>query len=139
MRSKLYGSTPSYAEEVAGALKDKVHYAVEITANGKIQLANAGIAIGTIANQMSPADEMRPVDLFGKVGITKVIQSGAIAVGSRVVIDTANPGKVKLLPVAAGTYRSVGIKHALPENGAAGGAAGDVIEIIDLVETIIVP
>jgi hypothetical protein len=138
MRTIIEGNTISFAEEVAGALADKVNYAVEITANGKIQLANAGIAIGTIREQMTPGDAMRPVALFGKVGVSKAIQSGAIAVGSRVVIDTANPGKVKLLPVAAGTYRSVGIKHALPESGAAAGAAGDVIEIIDLVETIIV-
>ncbi len=42
MRTIIEGNTVSFAEEVAGALADKVNYAVEITANGKIQLANAG-------------------------------------------------------------------------------------------------
>ena len=139
MKSLHNENTKSYEEVVVGALANKVNYAVELTAAGKIQLANAGIAIGAIRDQMAPGDLVRPVRLFGKNGTVKLIQSGAIPTGSRVVIDTANPGKVKLLPVAAGTYRSVGIKDSIAEYSTAAGAAGDVIEVIDVVETIIVP
>lgn len=55
-------------------------------------------------------------------GTTKIVASGAIAAGA--VVYQAAGGKVSALPVAAGTYRRVGI--AL--NAAA--ADGDVIEVL---------
>lgn len=139
MKSPINENTQSYEEVVGGALANKVNHLVELAATGKIQLAQNGIALGAIRGQMAPGDLVRPVRLLGKDGTVKVIQSAAIAPGARVILDVANPGKVKALPTGTpGTYRSLGIKESPAEVGTANGAAGDVIVIVDTPETVIV-
>jgi hypothetical protein len=139
MKSPIEENVQSYEEVVVGALANKVNYLVELSAAGKIQLAQNGIALGAIKGQMAPGDLTRPVRLLGKDGTVKVIQSAAIAPGARVILDVANPGKVKALPTGTpGVYRSLGIKESPAEYGTANGAAGDAIIIVDQIETVIV-
>ena len=80
------------------------------------------IPLGVITDEAAAAEELVTLALFGSYDTTlKVVASGAIVAGAFVVGDAG--GKVRTLPVTAGTYYIVG--RAL--NAAA--ADGDIVEI----------
>ena len=94
-----------------------------------------GNEIGVVFEHLQPLPEETDysIRLLGKGGTVKVIQSGAIPYGARVTCDPAHPTEVMAIPAAAGSYRSLGRKVSQ-----GGGAAGDVIEIADVIETVTV-
>jgi len=129
----------TFQEEVAGALDGKEWSLVELgTADNTIKLnATLGHAIGVMFEKLQPGTGRKDdinVRMFGKEGTTKVIQNAAISYGARVMEDSTALTKVKAVPGTTGTYRSIGLKI-----GQGGGAQNDIIEIIDLIETIVVP
>jgi hypothetical protein len=126
-------NTDTFEEAVFGALVTAEHLAVQLTTAGKIELASSGRAIGVAQAKSHSQDTDVLVRLLGKNGTVKMKQSGAIATGAAVTLDPSNAGKVRAIPVAAGTYRALGTKKTVGS-----GAAGDVIEVIDVIETIIV-
>jgi hypothetical protein len=127
----------TFQEEVAGALDGKDYLLVEPgTADNTVKLnTTAGNEVGVVFEKLQPVPEQIDVNirLLGGDGTVKVVQSGAIAYGAKVICDPANPTKVKQLPAAAGTYRVLGRKVS-----EGGGAAGDVIELCDRLETVII-
>jgi hypothetical protein len=127
----------TFQEEVAGALDGKQFLLVEPgAADNTVKLnTTAGNEIGVVFEKLQPVPEDVDISirLLGGSGTVKVVQSGPIAYGSKVIADPANPTKVTQLPIAVGTYRAIGRKLGL-----GGGAAGDVIELDPVVETVIV-
>ena len=127
----------TFQEEVAGALNGKQFLLVEPgAADNTVKLNTAaGNEIGAMFEKLQPVPEDVDVSirLLGGSGTVKVVQSGAIAYGAKVIADPANPTKLTQLPAAVGTYRVIGRKV-----GFGGGAAGDVIELDPVVETVIV-
>lgn len=127
----------TFQDEVAGALDGKDFLLVEPgVADNTVKLnTTAGNEIGVVFEKLQPVPEQVDVNirLLGGDGTVKVVQSDAIAYGAKVICDPASPTMVKQLPVAAGTYRVLGRKV-----GSGGGAAGDVIELVDRFETVIV-
>ena len=130
----------TFQEEVAGALNGKEFLLVETgTANNSVKLNTAaGNEVGVMFEKLQPITGQPDVNirLLGGDGTVKVIQNGAIAYGARVIADPAEPTKVIALPgslVAAHTYRVLGRKVS-----EGGGAAGDVIELADRIETVTV-
>jgi len=125
----------TFVEQVAAALDGKEDYLVALGSNDDaVQLAGSSLAIGVIQSKLQPGDTAVNVRLLGKGGTVRMIQSAAIAKGTRVIADTSNSGQVKALPGTSGTYRVLGIKLS-----AGNGAANDVIEVLDAIETVIVP
>ncbi len=80
--------------------------------------ANLAGALGVIVEGGASASDIAVLGTFG--GIVRAKASGTIAVGDKVVVDSA--GKVKALPATAGTYTVVGV--ALQA-----GAADELVEI----------
>ena len=138
-----FGITSSYVdepyrtfqEEVAGALSGNEYLLVETgAADNTVKLnTTAGNEIGVVFEKLQPVPEQTDatIRILGGDGTCKVKQSGAIAYGARVIADPASPTLVKQIPAVAGTYRVIGRKVS-----PGGGAAGDVIEIADRIETI---
>jgi hypothetical protein len=129
----------SFQEEVAGALDGQEKHLVQCgTADNSVKLNTAvGSANGVMFEKLQPGTGRKDdvtVRMLGKGGTVKVIQNAAIAYGARVMEDSTSTQRVKAVPGTTGTYRSIGIKL-----GQGGGAAGDVIEIQDILENIIVP
>lgn len=129
----------TFQEEVAGALDGKEFQLVEPgTADNSVKLNTAvGNAIGVMFSKLQQATGRKDdvtVRLLGGEGTVKMIQNAAIAYGARVMCDSTSPTRVKTVPGTTGTYRSIGRKVSQ-----GGGAAGDVIEVADVVETIVVP
>ncbi len=128
----------TFQEEVAGALDGKQFSLVEPgTADNSVKLnATLGHAIGVMWEKLQPVTGRKDdvtVRMLGKEGTTKVVQNAAISFGVRVMEDSTALTKVKAVPSTAGRYRSIGIKISQ-----GGGAQNDVIEIMDLPETIVV-
>ena len=129
----------SFQPAVVGQLDYAQHKLVEAgAADGTCQLlTGAGNEIGVVVDVLQPGqpDTEIAVKLLGKNGTVKVIQSGAIPKNSLVVADPANLGQVKALPApvngAPATFRVLGRKLTFSP-----GAAGDVIEILDVIENI---
>jgi|GEM_PF-2741395 len=128
----------TFQEEVAGALDGKEYQLVECgTADNSIKLNTAvGNAIGVLAQKLQPGTGKKDdcnVRLFGGP-TTKAVQNAAIAYGVRVMEDSTSPTRVKAVPGTTGTYIARGRKVSQ-----GGGAAGDVIEITNNTETVVVP
>ena len=67
---------------------------------------------------------VKSVALLGQhTGTLRGVAGAAIVLNAQLVADLATPGRVKTLPVAAGTYQVIGRANS------AASAAGDVIEI----------
>ena len=135
----IEGNKLSLFEEVPNQLDGKFYNLVELgtTADGTVKLlATPGNEIGTVFDYLQPGQPATEVTvrLLGKGGTTKMVQSGPIPKGSKVMADPANLGQVKAVPSANGHYRSLGTKLSLGP-----GAAGDVIAVCDVIETIILP
>jgi len=113
----------TFTEETAGQLTNKEGYAVELTANGTVQLFTSGICIGFMHSKLQGANDV-VIRLLAPT--YKVIAGGAIAIRGQVKGLTG--GKV----VAATTgSRALGIKIS----PTAASADGDTLEIITLAET----
>jgi len=127
----------TFQEEVPGALDGADFLLVEPgTADNTVKLnTTAGNEIGVVFEKLQPVPEQFDVNIrmLGGDGTVKVVQSGAIAYGAKVICDPDAPTKVKQLPAVAGTYRVLGRKV-----GFGGGAAGDVIELVDRFETVVI-
>lgn len=129
----------TFQEEVAGALDGKEFSLVECgTAANSIKLntavANAsGVMFEKLQQVTGKKDDVN-VRMLGKGGTVKMIQNAAIAYGARVMVDSGAMTKVKAVPGTTGTYRSIGIKVS-----EGSGAQNDVIEVFDVIESIIVP
>lgn len=129
----------TFQEEVAGALDNKEFQLLEPgTADNSVKLntspANTiGVMFQKLQNATGRKDDIN-VRLLGGSGTVKMIQNAAIAYGAKVMPDATAFTRVKAVPGTTGNYRSIGRKVS---EGA--GAAGDVIEVHPIVETVIVP
>lgn len=132
METTQEGPYLTFAEGTAGALTGKEYFVVELDApenSVKLFSATAGtVAVGALpaTSKRQPGDTEVTVRMFGRGGTVKLKQSAAIAKGAR--LKAVAGGQVA---TAAAGDRSIGIK--LTQGG---GAAGDVIEVLDLIETV---
>jgi hypothetical protein len=128
----------TFQEEVAGALDNKEFLLVEAgTADNSVKLNTGASPIGTMFQKLQPQTGRKDdinVRMFGGEGTLKVVQNAAINFGVKVIADPAAYTKVKALPATPGIYKVLGQKMS-----EGGGAAGDVIEISDKPETVVVP
>lgn len=123
----------TFAEEALDALLDKEGLLVALgTAEGTIKLATSvDDAIGVLFAKQKGNPHVN-VRLLGKGGTVKVKAGGVIAKAARVIWGTG--GKVITQPTASGTYRTLGVKLSQGNS-----INNDVIEILDTIETRIVP
>jgi hypothetical protein len=123
----------TFAEETTDALLDKEGLLVMLgTADGTVKLATSGdVAIGVMVQKSQGSPNVN-VRLLSKGGTVKVKCGGVIAKGSRVVWGAG--GTVVTQPITVGTYRTLGRKL-----GQGSTVAGDIVEILDLVEPVVVP
>ena len=117
----------TFEAAVPGDLAGKEDYLVQVTSAGLIELYTNGVAVGVLHQQLQGDTETWSVRLLGKGGTVRVIQNEAITPGTRVKGLTG--GKVVALGASG---RSLGVK-VYPLGT---GAAGDVIEIADVVENV---
>jgi hypothetical protein len=125
MESFVDGAYRTFTEETPGQLTGKEGYALELSANANVQLWTNGKQIGWMHTKLQGSNDV-VVRLCGKGGTVKVVAGGAVALKDNV--KPANGGK---MVVAATGNRSTGIKIS----PAAASADGDLMEILDVVET----
>jgi hypothetical protein len=123
----------SFKEETVDALLDKEGFLVTLgTAEGTVKLATSiNDAMGVIKEKQKGNPHVN-IRLLGKGGTVKVKAGGVIAKGARVKWGTG--GKVVTVGASAGTYRTIGTKLSHGNS-----ADGDIIEILDTIESTIVP
>jgi hypothetical protein len=111
------------------SLLDKENHLVAVDTNGKaVLLSGSLVAVGVFEGRLTPDSEDISVRLLSGGGTLVVRQSAAVTPGTRVAGVAAS---ATVAPAAAGD-RSLGIKLS----PASTGAAGDLIEILPLVETL---
>ncbi|MDF3058031.1 MAG: hypothetical protein K0R17_2246 [Rariglobus sp.] len=121
----------SLEENVAGALTGKDDLLLSLSNTGKAVLyTGAAPAVAVMIGKNSPDDTVVRARLLGKGGTVRMIQSAAIVPGS-LVKGVAASARVATADAGA---KAVGYKLS-PGNG----AAGDVIEVIDIAERTAVP
>lgn len=122
-------------EAVAGALNNKEDCLLSLDATGKAVLFDGTKpATHVMVSRLQLGDGQVRARILGKNGTLRVIQNGAIVPGSRVI---GHGGTARVVTAAAGG-RSLGFKLDRPGKG--NGAAGDVIEITDVIEGgVVVP
>lgn len=122
------GSNYSAEEAVLNALDGKEDLLVSMNTAGKVVLFDGSLpAIGVFVSRLQPGSPAINIRLLGKAGTVRMVQNVAINPGVRLVGVNAN-GRVG---IAATGNRSVGIKVS-----DFAGAAGDVIEVCDVVELL---
>jgi hypothetical protein len=122
------GNTLTAEEAVLNALEGKEGLLVSINTAGKAVLFDGTIpAVGVYQGRLQPGSPAVSIRLLGKNGTVRLVQNAAINPGVRVTGVSAN---ARVVAATTGT-RSVGIKLS-PFTG----AAGDVIEVSDLVEHV---
>ena len=104
------------ANKASTDLTGKEGYVAEYDSG--LKLSGGTNALGIITEGGASASDIAVLGTFG--GIVRAKASGTIAVGDKVVVDSA--AKVKALPATAGTYTVVGV--ALQA-----GAADELVEI----------
>jgi phage I-like protein len=117
------GFYKTFTEETPGELTGKEGWAVELTANGTVQLAQAALAIGFMFQKLQGSNDV-VVRLVAPTA--KAVQGGAVVIGTRV--KYAAGGKV-VTGGGAGD-RNIGIKISPIGNQ----ADTNVCEIITVVE-----
>lgn len=132
MSQKVAVSESNYdtlIEAVAGALNNKEDCLLSLNAAGKVVLFD-GTAPAThvMVSRLQNGDGQVRARILGKNGTVRVIQNGAIVPGARV---NGHGGTARVVTAAAGG-RSLGFK--MDRAGVGNGAAGDVIEIFDVIE-----
>ena len=131
---KTYSEGPyiTLAEETTDALLNKEGYLVsQGTADGTVKLAADGDTSIGVLSAKREGDPHVTVRLLGKGGTVKVIAGGVIAKDARVIWGTG--GKVITQTLTTGTYRTLGRKLSQGNS-----AAGDIIEVLDLIERVTV-
>lgn len=125
----------SLTEAVAGALNGKEDCLLSLNNAGKAVLFDGSApATHVMVSRLQDGDGRVRARILGKNGTVRVIQNGAIVPGSRVI---GHGGTARVVTAAAGG-RSLGFK--LDRQGKGNGAAGDVIEIADVLEGgVVVP
>lgn len=104
------------ANKASTDLTDKEGYVAEYDSG--LKLSGGTDALGIITEGGVAASDVAILGTFD--GVVRAKASGTVAVGDKVVVDSA--GKVKALPATAGTYTVVGV--ALQA-----GAADELVEI----------
>ncbi len=104
------------ANKASTDLTGKEGYVAEYDSG--IKLSGGTNALGIIVEGGVNSSDVAILGTFG--GIVRAKASGTIAVGNKVVVDSA--GKVKALPATAGTYTVVGV-------AVQAGAADELVEI----------
>ena len=104
------------ANKASTDLTGKEGYVAEYDSG--IKLSGGTNALGSIGEGGVNSSDVAILGAFG--GIVRAKASGTIAVGNKVVVDSA--GKVKALPATAGTYTVVGV-------AVQAGAADELVEI----------
>lgn len=129
---QTYNDTPyaTFLETDTGALDGKEGHAVALDdGENTVKLATGSSnSIGFIKQKLQNGpigDGAVNIRLLGKGGTLKAVSGAVIAKGSRVKVDASG----RLIAAASGD-RSVGIKLTQGNS-----AAGDVIEILDIIET----
>jgi hypothetical protein len=122
-------------EAVAGALNNKEDCLLSLDATGKAVLFDGTKpATHVMVSRLQLGDGQVRARILGKNGTVRVIQNGAIVPGARVI---GHGGTARVVTAAAGG-RALGFK--LDRQGKGNGAAGDVIEIADVIEGgVVVP
>jgi len=128
------GETKSFTED-ATSLNGKEDLLLQLNTDGTVKLNAGADPLGVMVCKLQNGQPEVSVRLLGAGGTYRVIQSAAIAIGAKVMVDTAAKTKVKTLTTAGLPVRSLGIKIA-DSSTTAGGAAGDVIEVLDLQELV---
>lgn len=132
MAQKITAQESNYdtlVEAVAGALNNKEDHLLSLDANGKAVLFDGTRpATHVMVSRLQLGDGQVRARILGKNGTVRVIQNGAIVPGARV---NGHGGTARVVTAAVGG-RSLGFKLDRPGKG--NGAAGDVIEIVDIVE-----
>lgn len=115
-------------EAVAGALNGKEDHLVSLDGDGNVVLfTGAAPAFGVFVSRLQDGQPDLRIRPLGKNGTVRVIQNAAVTPGARVMAVNANARVV----TATATNRSLGFKLS-----PFAGAAGDVIEICDIVEVL---
>ncbi|HEY1121745.1 MAG TPA: hypothetical protein VGE67_09100 [Haloferula sp.] len=131
---ETYTDTPykPFKEETVDALLNKEHFLVALgAAADTVKLATSiDDAIGVLYAKR-PGDPHVNIRLLGKGGTVKVKAGGVIAKGARVTWGAG--AKVIALSAVAGTYRTLGTKLSQGNS-----VDGDVIELLDTIETRVV-
>ena len=91
------------ANKASTDLTDKEGYVAEYDSG--LKLSGGTNALGIITEGGVAASDVAILGTFD--GVVRAKASGAVAVGDKVVVDSA--GKVKALPATAGTYTVVGV------------------------------
>jgi hypothetical protein len=129
---KITASESNYdtlTEAVAGALNGKEDLLLSLDNTGKAVLFDGTYpATHVMVSRLQDGDGQVRARILGKNGTVRIKQNGAIVPGSRVI---AHAGTARVVTAAAGG-RSLGFKLDRP--GIGNGAAGDVIEIADVIE-----
>lgn len=128
------GETKSFTED-ATSLNGKEDQLLQLNSDGTVKLNAGADPVGVMVCKLQNGQPEVSVRLLGSGGTYRVIQSAAIAVGAKVMVDTAAKTKVKTLATTGLPVRSLGIKIA-DSSTTPGGAAGDVIEVLDLQELV---
>lgn len=128
------GNRRSFTEKSDVNLDGKEFELVQLITDGEtVKLRTDGaIALGVYEGKLINGQHEVTVRTLGSGGTYRVRQSAAIVPGARVMADSDNPTKVKTAAAnGALPVRTLGIKL-----GTANGAAGDIIEVLDLQEDI---
>lgn len=121
----------SFTED-ATSLNGKEDLLLALNSDGTVKLNDGAAPVGVMVGKFQNGQPQVSVRLLGNGGSFRVIQSEAITVGARVMVDSAAKTKVKVFATTSGAIaRSIGIKVS-DGSATAGGAAGDVIEVLDL-------
>jgi hypothetical protein len=129
MSDSTYSETQNISLPAAEAITPFL--AVTVNSAGRVAKADTSdfpVGITRDLCQAAAVDDPTPIHILGKGGTFKAVQAGAIALGAPVYL--ADDGTVQAAPAsptAGATYRRIGVKIGPDE-----GAAGDVIEIIDM-------
>lgn len=115
-------------EAVAGALTGKEDQLLSLNNVGKAVLFDGSApAVAVMVGKLSPDSTEITARLLGKGGTVRMVQDAAITPGVRV----AGKNATSRVQTAAAGSRSLGFKLT-----PVAGAAGDVIEVADIIESI---
>lgn len=128
------GNRRSFTEKSDVNLDGKEFELVQLITDGEtVKLRTDGaIALGVYEGKLINGQHEVTVRTLGSGGTFRVRQSAAITPGTRVMADSDNPTKVKTAAAnGALPVRTLGVKL-----GTTNGAAGDIIEVLDVQEDI---
>lgn len=128
------GPVKSFTED-STSLNGKEDLLLALNSDGTVKLNAGAVPIGVMESKLQSGQTEVAVRLLGAGGTFRCIQNAAIAVGARVMVDTSAKTKVITAATSGLPIQSLGIKVA-DSSTTAGGAAGDVIEVLDVQEVL---